>query len=206
MKLAGNGRRAVRMKKSTASIPATAQPAILYPFLPLNFTKWFAILGACLIAGIVLFAADDSAKCSNGCGLLAASYAAAAQIPYARFLASTSSFPIATAVGHALALCLGILGGLLVSLSKLKRIDIAAFRGLGWTQAVLRFGAYALWSAQFWFEPYMNRHQISYEFFESLGKERGLLLLWCAGMYVVSITVTACALADLTIISRRDRS
>lgn len=156
-------------------------------------------------AVIVLFALLVPAQldaCANHCEVLSALRSAARSFATVAYFEKISQFPLTTAVTYFATLLLGIVGGLCLACTRIPTLNLAAISsGLG--GALLRFGAYGLWAAQFLVTPAFSKSGRAATYIDLIASQRGAFLTFMTCLYLVSIVIVFGLTADLFSLVRR---
>jgi hypothetical protein len=185
---------------------SAAGEAVLYPLLSRAAFAGIVVISLMTIAAAVLLLPESLESCQRSCEQWAGLFETARAFPGIKGISDVSRFPLAAAIGHFSVLVLGIASGVSLAFTRFDNVDVTAgVNAGGWSGRVLRMLAAALVGAQFFVgPPEMNEHQFSYRFFESMSYERDTFLMWMAGIYLGSMAVVLCLVAELSeLISRR---
>jgi len=105
-----------------------------------------------------------------------------------RYMASRSHFGASTAVAYPMALTLSPALAFATCFAKLELEPLEKLsksRSLS-GRWIIAFGCFLLMLLPFFAELHVNKAQISYHFFESVGRNRLALLLWGEGVFIAS--------------------
>lgn len=179
----------------------TSRKAIFYPLISLEQMKWFIFFACAVISLLALFlprTIEDSG------GFIRSIFAVASTILDVSFMSQKSSHPVALTVSYGASLIIAPLLALLLCFSELH---MDALKRLTQNKTVLQrvvAVAFAMLMvlAPFFIEPIVQNTQLSNRFFDGVGSNRLLLLIWVDGCLLYSITFWTWCFYEITNIAR----
>lgn len=177
--------------------PVDRADAVLYPLLSTAAMQAIAAVSLALIIALPWLLPADLDSCSRSCDLLGGLRDVARSLAAVAYFEKSSHFPLVTAITYFTTLLLGVVGGLCLACTRIPTLNLAAI-GSGWLGgALLRFGAYGLWVAQFVVTPMINDNRRLYRYLQLISTEKAALIAFMALMYLASMLIVFGLAADL---------